>query len=286
MNKKVFSSDQIAQYYHVSEDHYRFFWKLQKAHALHYGYWDDTTKSFVQALNKINDVMATSVSIQPGEKVVDAGCGIGGSVVWLATHRQAKVTGITLSDKQCAQGNKRIQRLGIGYLAELKVDDFTSMNIEDQSVDVVWAIESICHAADKQLFLKEAYRVLKPGGRLVMADFFIIQTPSPKGAKQLDAWAHGWAVPFFETKDNFDAFAHQVGFVHLDWNNITENIRPSAKRLYRAFFLGWMVSWFYNIFHPKVTEASKKNVLTAYYQYTTLKAGWWNYFIFSAQKPF
>ncbi|MBC7450973.1 MAG: class I SAM-dependent methyltransferase [Cytophagales bacterium] len=284
LSKSVqFSTNDIARYYDVSEDHYVFFWDLNQSHALHYGYWDTNTKSFREALANINKLMADTAGITEGMKVLDAGCGVGGSTMWLAAHKSASVKGITLSHKQAKRGNENIALNSLSDKAKLEVQDFTQTSYPSASFDVVWAIESVCHADDKNAFLKEAYRLLKPGGKLILADFFIERDANPAEQKEIDAWTHGWAVPFFEKTKTFQSMLSDNGFQHTEMKDITQNIVRSAKRLYYAFFPGWVVSKIYNLFHNS-TEFSKKNVYTAYYQYTTLKKGLWKYYVVSAEK--
>ncbi|MGN6646107.1 MAG: SAM-dependent methyltransferase [Cytophaga sp.] len=285
-NSKKFSSQHIAQYYDVSEDHYTYFWDLNKSHSLHYGYWDPTVKNFREALAKINQVLAEKAKIGKGTTVLDAGCGVGGSVLWLAKNKEAIVTGITLSNKQAARANQSIKQSGLENQARIDVQDFTKTTFDTASFDVVWAIESVCHAENKNAFIQEAWRLLKPGGRIILADFFVNADAAllPADQKAIDTWAHGWAVPFFEKKNNFISMLKDAGFTSVETSDITENILPSAKRLYYAFFPGWVGSRIYNFFHKGTTDFSKNNVYTAYHQYETLKKGLWSYYIVFAQK--
>lgn len=171
-NSKSFSSKDIATYYDVSEDHYMYFWDLNQSHSLHYGYWDASTKTFREALANINTILADKAGIAPGDKVLDAGCGVGGSSIWLAKNKYAVVTGITLSQKQASRANAFAKQIGLEKHAVFEVQDYTNTTYDSESFDVVWAIESVCHAANKEDFIKEAYRLLKPGGQLILADFF------------------------------------------------------------------------------------------------------------------
>jgi tocopherol O-methyltransferase len=284
MNSKIFSSKDIATYYDVSEDHYMYFWDLNQSHALHYGYWDSTTKTFREALANINNVLSQKAGIREGMKILDAGCGIGGSSMWLAKHKQAQVIGITLSAKQAARANAHVKEIGLDSNVEFQVQDFTNTNFYDASFDIIWAIESVCHAANKEEFIKEAYRLLKPGGQLIMADFFIVKEGNAKDQREIDAWGHGWAVPFFEKKSVFSEMLARRGFNKVEMLDCTQHILKSAKRLYYAFFPGWVLSKMYNLIHRNTTEFSKNNVYTAYYQYKTLKKDLWKYYIVHAVK--
>src|SRR5207245_1015895 len=75
----------IATWYDESSPLYRYFWYLNSdSFALHYGFWDKKTKHIGDALQNTNKVMAEQTKITPNDRVLDAGCGIGGSVLWFA----------------------------------------------------------------------------------------------------------------------------------------------------------------------------------------------------------
>lgn len=279
----MFSNKEIARYYDLSEVHYRFFWNLEESKSLHYGYWDTSTKSFHEALLNINKVLSKKASISENDHVLDAGCGIGGSSLWLARNLGCKVTGITLSEKQMHKATSQAQNEGLACLVHFYQKDFTDTKFSESSFDVVWAIESVCHAEDKSAFLKEAYRILKPGGCLIMADFFKKEGLQGTDAQIIQDWAHGWAVPDFSTIEEFKVQMSRVNFTKVNIEDATKNIQPSARRLYRSYFLGIIGAKLYALFN-KPTELSKKNVATAYLQYKGLKKDLWKYYIVHAQK--
>lgn len=90
----------IIDYYENCETDYRLLWDLNHSHAMHAGYWDQTTHTLREALQRENEVLADLVRINAEDRVLDAGCGVGGSSMYLAQHRGCEVTGITLSEKQ------------------------------------------------------------------------------------------------------------------------------------------------------------------------------------------
>jgi cyclopropane fatty-acyl-phospholipid synthase-like methyltransferase len=279
----VFSNNDIARYYDLSEVHYRIFWDLERSKSLHYGYWDSSTENFHQALLNINRVLSSFAGIRPSDRVLDAGCGIGGSSIWLATNIGCFCTGISLSQKQIDKARTKAEEAKVSHLTSFDLRDFTKSGYPDESFDIVWAIESVCHAEDKSDFLKEAFRILKKGGRLILADFFKKENLQGKNADMIRDWAHGWAVPDFSTLKNFKSKMKEAGFSEAEIIDATEAIRPSAKRLYRSYWVGILGAKCYALFKTP-TDFSKKNVRTAYLQYKTLRKGLWEYSIVKAIK--
>ena len=138
--------------------------------------------------------------------------------------------------------------------------------------------------ADKSKFIAEAYRLLKKGGRLIMADFFKQQNLSGKDAALITQWANGWAIDDFATIEKFTEQLTQAGFTNTTIEDVTDKIIPSAKRLYRAYFPGVVGGFLYKLFNPKPTVYGKKNIDTAYLQYKALKKNLWTYKIVLAEK--
>ena len=280
----MFSKKDIARYYDISESQYRVFWNLKKSRSLHYGYWDASTKNFHEALLNINKILSQKAGISKDDIVLDAGCGIGGSSIWLAKNIGCKVTGISLSQKQVNTANALAQREGVEHLAKFFVKDFTDTGFADAGFTVIWAIESVCHAPDKAAFLKEAYRLLTKGGRLILADFFKQENLNAIDADQIQQWAHGWAVHDFATREEFEIQIQQAGFNSPQTEDVSESIKRSAKRLYQTYFIGSVLGHLYRLINRNATYVGRKNIETANLQYKTLKKKLWKYLIFSAEK--
>src|SRR5436190_13901128 len=87
--------DAIVAYYDQTWLDYRLLWLNRRTLSVHFGYSDATTRGHADGLLKMNQVLADRAGIQPGARVLDAGCGVGGSSIWLAQARGAKVVGIT-----------------------------------------------------------------------------------------------------------------------------------------------------------------------------------------------
>lgn len=280
----MFTSEDIAEYYDQCEVHYKQHLKLDKCLAMHYGYWMPDTTSFEEALLNTNRVLAAKASIGETDRVLDAGCGVGGSAVNLARAEGCSVLGITVSDQQVESAKKNAIRYEVDHLADFECRNFCDTGLAPGSFDVVWAVESVCHANDKRAFVEEAYRLLCPGGRLVMADFFSARIPAnSEEARVLSGWLDGWAVPGLSTIDAFEGYLNAAGFKTDAVENATENIRPSAKRLYHRFMMGFPIQKLYEWFSNPM-EIQKKSVRTAKLQYDALQAGLWAYYVLVAEK--
>ncbi len=164
--------------------------------AIHLGFWDVGTRNHREAAVNANRVLASKVGLRPGERVLDAGCGAGGSAVWLARELGARVVGVNLSPSQIHRARRLAHSQGVSDRVSFGRQDFAATTFPNEGFDVVWAQESVCHVEDKEPFLREASRLLKPGGRVVVADRF--RCARPFGAEEealLGHWLSGWAVP-------------------------------------------------------------------------------------------
>jgi len=162
--------------------------------------------------------------------------------------------------------------------------DYTNTFYPSNSFDVVWGIESVCYADDKGIFLKEAHRILKPGGRLIMADFFKTENLEKQDTALVQQWANGWAINDFATEEEFRFKLKENEFENIKMINATYAILPSAKKLYRSYFIGALGAKLYGIFRPGATALGKNNVHNAWLQYKTLRKGLWQYQIVKATK--
>ena len=122
--------DDIVRYYNECYWDYRTSWLDSRNLAIHYGYWDEATRSHSQALINMNRVLADTAAIAPGERVLDAGCGIGGSSIWLAENRGVRVTGITLSDLQVSQARHNAAQRGVSDRVDFQTADFFATPFE------------------------------------------------------------------------------------------------------------------------------------------------------------
>jgi tocopherol O-methyltransferase len=266
LNKKKYYQN-IASYYKQTLSSYKDGWKMDEAHAIHYGYWDGEVDNFAQSLLRMNAVMAEVAGVKESSKVLDAGCGVGGSSFYLAQKYNCTCIGISLSEDQMQYALTYQKKLQLEQKTQFEIMDYCHTRFANNSFDVVWGCESICYAFDKKELLKEVYRVLKPGGVFIMADGMVNDIKNNEHAT-IRKWLDGWQVNYLETPSNWVAYANELGFSSVAVKDITKYTKHSSKRLLWFGIIG-SVTILYNKWFGKKKWSSiqKSNIYACWHQY-------------------
>lgn len=225
--------EQVKKYYNQVQKSYNRNWMNEENLAMHLGFWYPKTESLHQALINENQAVADALSIRDSDFILDAGCGVGGTAIWLAEKYRVKVAGVNIVEKQIAMAKDNAKKRCVDKLTSFSVNDYACIDFADETFTKAYAIESICHAKEKKSVLKEIYRVLKPGAKLVIVDAFLKKTGIPADEKvHLNDWYEGWACPDLAVLDNFIEDLEEIGFSIMNQEDATEEIMPSSKILF------------------------------------------------------
>ncbi|HEY9833636.1 MAG TPA: methyltransferase domain-containing protein [Stenomitos sp.] len=225
---------QIQQFYDASSG----LWEQVWGEHMHHGYYGPTGKEKKerrQAQIDLIEEMLTWAEVRNlgtvsgyCPQILDVGCGIGGSSVYLAHKYNAQTTGITLSPVQAKRATQRAQDAGLGTEVQFQVADALDMPFADNSFDLVWSMESGEHMPDKEKFLQECYRVLKPGGTFLMATWCHRPITPATGELTADEQQHlqeiyrVYCLPYVISLPEYEAIARSLPLQNIrtaDWSD-------------------------------------------------------------------
>ncbi len=276
---------QVHRYYAAATEDYLKYYQTGWHHHMHYGFDRDLPRGGNPTEHMVR-YLAQIAGLQSGEKLLDAGCGVGGSSIFLARAMGLDCVGITLVESQAklAKGFAAKSAAPQGR-ARFSVNDFHVPAFKPGSFDVVWAVESFDHAVDKRAWVESMYELLKPGGRLVIADGF--RATAPRDAAQAQAYAGflaGWAVPHLCSARELEEYAAGAGFDPVHGEDISADVLPHARAIFRFGLLFIPVRWALARL-GMVNREKLGNAYATYFQYRTLRRGLWAYCVYCFRKP-
>jgi ubiquinone/menaquinone biosynthesis C-methylase UbiE len=167
-------------------------------------------------------------ALQPGETVLDLGCGAGKDVFEAASLVEASghIYGLDMTPEMLALAERTAQEEGIDNVSFLQ-GFIEEIPLPDNSVDVVTSNCVLNLSDDKKAALREMYRVLKPGGRFVIADIVLLDDTVPEFTVEMVAPIFG-CINGVLAVEPYGELLSQVGFSELGID------------IYQRFSVGWL----------------------------------------------
>jgi len=219
----------IGFHYDQPIDFYRSFLGPQLVYSC--AYFDDGIQSLDDAQNSKIDYVLRKLRLQPGERLLDIGCGWGALVVRAAKYFGARVVGVTLSRSQYEEGRRRIESVGLGGVATVELRDYREL--ADSTFDKISSIGMVEHVGRSRLpeYFQKAYALLRPGG-LFLNHGIADQNPGRRGYKS-GGFMERFIFPDGELLPISDSLliAEKNGFEIRD----VENLREHYMRTLRAW---------------------------------------------------
>jgi tocopherol O-methyltransferase len=266
----------IRWHYDLSTVFYRLLWGCH----IHHGLWDGSESPAIAQQN-LTETLAAAAGISSGKRVLDVGCGMGGSSIFLAKHRQCSVTGVTLSPIQRRWAATAARWHGVAKLTTFQCADAELVQFEPASFDVVWSVECTEHLFDKPQFFRRAAEWLRPGGRMAICAWLAGDPLTNDTHRQLvyDV-CEGFFCPSLGTRQNYVDWMQDAGLmlqrsdlwterVMRTWEICLERVRWTGTG-----WLGRMIDRDANLFISRF-----QTILDAY------RTGAMQYGCFVARKP-
>lgn len=148
-------------------------WTFLLGDELHYGVFTKPTDALSAATRRLTRLMARAGRIEPGNHVLDVGCGTGAPACFLAAELDARVTGITTSAAGVTAARARASAQRLDGLVSFVERDGMDNGFPDAAFDRVWVLESSHLMRHRDRLIAECARVLRPRGRLVLCDIIL-----------------------------------------------------------------------------------------------------------------
>jgi tocopherol O-methyltransferase len=215
--------DHIRKHYDRLSFLYRLFW----GEHLHHGYWENN-ESVQRAQIQLMERLAERAGVARGARVLDIGCGLGGSALWLADQFDCKVTGITISPVQARMAASKAKSRGLAHRVQFQVHDANQWQGEPDSVDLIWIMESSEHFRDKAGFFDGCARALKPGGVLAVCAWLRRDGPLREEEQSLvDTIAEAMLSASLGSLSDYQAWMRDAGLMVTAAEDITRHVEPT-----------------------------------------------------------
>jgi tocopherol O-methyltransferase len=208
------TSSQIREHYDSLSFIYQAFW----GDHIHHGLFEDHETPAVAQV-KMLDYCSRLLDLKGCERVFDVGCGHGGTLLYLAQRFGCSGTGLTLSPKQAHIAIDHARKAKLADQIGFVVGDADSFSFPVSAADVAWAMESSEHFASKARFLQNAYELLRPSGKLLLAAW----TGSMQSTRVREV-ARVFLCPELWTAEQYEFAAKSAGFKILRGEDLTAKV--------------------------------------------------------------
>ncbi len=211
------TSAAVALHYNELDPFYREIW----GDHVHHGYWRTGKETSAEAAEALAELVAERLDLKAGMSACDIGCGYGETARLFSSRYGVSLEGVTISESQFRVATER-RAPGVS----ITLCDWLQNSFPNEHFDRAYAVESSEHIGDKQRFFSEAFRVLRPGGRLVVCAWLASKAASGwEKLLLLEPICRYGRLPGMGTEEDYRAFARGAGFEMLASDDISANVQ-------------------------------------------------------------
>lgn len=278
-------TDDVVDYYVQSNLGYRLLHSLDG--SIHMAISQDERFRFEDYLAQVKYV-SQQIELYHPKTTLELGCGEGFNLLRLAeTFQQYQFRGLDITPIHIRNSIRKADQNNIENI-EFKLADFHNLDYPTASVDMVFAVESICHARDISRVIAEVYRVLKPNGVFIIFDGFRIRehstlSPDEKTARHLIEKT--LAVNESTNIATFTSESKNLGFNIVEYTDLSLTILPNLERFHSLARIFFEVSLLGHIGRSLLPKHFAQNAIAAYLMPLLVGNGTQGYFRLCYQKP-
>ncbi|WP_250987175.1 methyltransferase domain-containing protein [Methanoculleus oceani] len=197
-------------------------WEMLMGEQIHVGGKEET------------DTLAEIAGVNPGTRVLDVLCGLGGPARHLARTCGATVVGLDATGRMVSEAVARTADESLGDRVAFRLGNALNMPFKSGTFDIVWGQDSWCYVTDKDRLIRECRRVAVPGGTIAFTDW--IQT-GPMSDEELHDLNAFMLFPYMETLDGYENLLRRHGFAVRECEDLSEDFASQMHR-YRDALTG------------------------------------------------
>lgn len=225
--------DRIQQYYHES----RSYLTGPLGGTCHFGYTGSGERfELVTALRSMEMLLGQTLALPPGSKVLDAGCGYGRVAATMSEQFGLNVIGIDLIQERLVEARRYTSTHNVSERVSLIRGSYCALPLQDSSVSAVYTMETLVHADPLEAALGEFWRVLEPGGRLVLIEYAVPERgkldPIRRRITDYMVYRTGMASIGRFTHGSFPKLIQEANFQDVTVRDISRNVWPTWRWLF------------------------------------------------------
>jgi tocopherol O-methyltransferase len=211
----------VAGHYNDLDRFYREVW----GEHVHHGLWTTGRETPEQAVTALSHLIAREADISAGDRICDIGCGYGATARLLAAEYGAIVTGVTVSE---AQYNYAVAQTRGHDNPAFQVRNWEENNFDPSSFDQVISIECVSHVPNKKKYFSEVQRVLRPGGRAVIAAWLTSEQPGPWRVRHLlEPICREGRLPSMGSASEYKSIIAGAGLELISCKSLSRHVRKT-----------------------------------------------------------